>query len=71
MSCPSCQVGGRRLPSLPLGYVARAKKYFGYNNIKSINVFQQNCTLHPIRLTKMKQGSYRSSLEGKVNDVEN
>jgi len=57
MSCPCCQLGGRRLPSLPLGYVAKAKKYFGYNNLKGLDFMHQNCTLRPINLTRQERST--------------
>lgn len=37
MSCPTCQVAGRRLPSLPLGYVAKSRKKVLCNEINNIH----------------------------------
>ena len=38
MSCPSCQLGGRRLPSLPLGYANKPKKlYKNLRNLEFVN----------------------------------
>jgi len=67
MSCPSCQVAGRRLPSLPLAYITKTQNRIvckGFND--SIN----NGTLDPFQslgskanfLTKMQKTS--TNLDG-------
>ncbi|XP_057307551.1 uncharacterized protein LOC130645549 [Hydractinia symbiolongicarpus] len=38
MSCPSCQVAGRRLPSLPLAYVSKTKINVGVQNLKRFSL---------------------------------
>ena len=38
MSCPNCQIAGRRLPSLPLGYVSKSKKDICFKNFGNLRL---------------------------------
>lgn len=69
MSCPNCQIAGRRLPSLPLGYISKMKKEVCYKNFQNFNMSNRNIRVQHIgsaTLPRIKQTTY---LEGKLGLV--
>ena len=63
MSCPSCQVGGRRLPSLPLGYTSKTRKDLHYKNLRTYTLFNANYNVKHIGSAKISR-SHSLPLEG-------
>jgi len=58
MSCPSCQVGGRRMPALPLGYINKSKKKWNYEQFKSLGTMEFASSFHLKHVGSTKIRSY-------------
>ena len=65
MSCPSCQVGGRRLPSLPLGYIPKTKKDLHYKSLRTLGILNGDYNIQHVGSARVNRRQKRLvSLEG-------